>query len=116
MAVVVPAKAGTDTLGAGDRETCKPRVALTRSAITDGGYGSPPSRGRPVEIFRPSSSRGRLRGLRQRRKGLAFGREALQQGRRLQRGIVGFLCVIRQPIRNMLQSDLVGVVHRAAAV
>src|SRR3954470_14773034 len=106
MRVVVPAKAATHSLRTRDYGRCKPLAALTRPTIAIGGYGSPPSRGRRVEILRRSLSRRSLRRLRQRRKRLAFGGEALQQRRRLQRRIVGLLGIIRQPVRNVLQADL----------
>src|SRR5256886_9651978 len=60
------------------------------------------------------SSRFRLR--RERRKRATLGGEALEQRRRLQRGIVGLLGVIRQPVGDVLEADLVGIEHRAAAV
>src|SRR6266850_4146424 len=65
------------------------------------------------ERTRPSS-RLRLRG--QRRKGLAFVGEALEQGSRFERGIVGLLGVIRKTVGDVLQPDLVGIEHRAAAI
>src|SRR5450631_2120425 len=49
----------------------------------------------------PSPS-GRFRRLRQRGKGLAFGGEALEQRRRLERGIAGFPGVERQPVGDVL--------------
>src|SRR3954451_19091239 len=47
---------------------------------------------------------------------LAFRSQALEQRRRLERRIVGFSRVVRQPVGDVLQADLVGVVHRTAAI
>src|SRR5262245_23059738 len=59
-------------------------------------------------------------GLRRRRseraKTLAFGSEALEERRGLQRGIVGLLGIISEPIGDLFQPYLVGPIHRAATV
>src|ERR1700754_932052 len=73
--------------------------------------------GRPGTTLRertgPSS---RLRRLGQRCKGLALRGKALEQRRRFERGIVGLLGVVRQTIGDVLETDLVGVEHRASAI
>src|ERR1700751_446317 len=61
------------------------------------------------------SSRLRLL-LRQRGKRLAFGGEALQERRGLERGIVCLLGVIGETIGDVLQADAVGPEHRTAAI
>src|SRR5262252_2152953 len=51
-----------------------------------------PARGEGIERARCRSPSGRLRGRRRERgEGLAFGRKALEQRRRLERGIIGLL-------------------------
>src|ERR1700676_3712335 len=77
---------------------------------TSAAYGSPLSRGRRRG---PSS---RFGSLRQRRKCLALGGKALEQRRRLERGIAGLPGVVRQPVGDVLEADLVGIIHRAAAI
>src|SRR5579859_422749 len=52
----------------------------------------------------------------QRREGLAFGGEALEQRRGFERGIVGLPGIIGETIGDVLQSHRIGPVHRAAAV
>src|SRR5258707_11527539 len=69
-----------------------------------------------MTIGESGAASSRFRGLRHRRKGLAFGGETLEQRRRFQRGIVGLLGVIRQPVGDMLEANLVGIEHRAAAI
>src|SRR5215469_4665257 len=52
----------------------------------------------------------------ERREGLAFGGEALEQRRGLERRIVGLLGIIRETIGDMLEANAVGPEHRAAAI
>src|SRR5581483_5259571 len=52
----------------------------------------------------------------ERGEGLALGGEALEQRRRLERGIVGLLRIISQPVGDVLETDAVGPEHRAAAI
>src|SRR5262245_41464898 len=91
--------------------------ALARSERTRNLEVPGSSFGRPGTTLRgrpgPSS---RLRLRSERRKRLAFRGETLEQRRRFERGIVGLLGVVRETISNVLQPDLVGVEHRAAAI
>src|ERR1700735_4581323 len=63
------------------------------------------------------SSPSRRLGFRsQRREGLAFGGEALQQRGGFEARVVGLLGVERQPVRDVLEADRIGIEHRAAAI
>src|SRR5258707_2393362 len=72
---------------------------------------------RPETTWREHiGSSSRLRFLGQRRKGLAFGGETLEQRGRFERGIVGLLGVVGETVGDVLETDLVGIEHRAAAI